>query len=526
MKKVTVKRCCSTLRILLVASSMAIAPAALAQMADKPAEPPADAPSAEDASATTIPQADIERSNNEASAKLSVLEAQIEGLQAQLTEMKVQLSKATPSWKGAPTFADADAGFTFKPKGVVQFDAGYVSLPSNVAGTVGPVFGGFGASGVNTNNLGFGNRARRIIFGAEGSIPGGFGYKAELELSQGSVNYEDVVLTYQGKGSPLLVTIGYQYPLQSLEQMTSNRFTSFLERAGMVDAFGYGRRLGASLAYIDPNGKFTLTGGLYGEDIANTNVARTGWQASFRGTYSPFIGNAQGHFGLNFQHRVQPRDAQNVRYRQRPYTQVTDQRFIDTGRIAADGDDILGIEAAVVYKSFHFAGEAQKAWVRAVNDPTTVFGVNNGTGGASAFLNNDPSFLSAYGEVGYFLTGETRGYKGGKWDRTKVLHPFDKGGWGAVQLNARLDYTNLQDVVGTGAITTSSLNYVNGGKQLGYEASLIWLPTDYVKFVAQYAHITVTGGPGATAAFSVAQPNFYDNKYSTDAFTMRAQLDF
>jgi phosphate-selective porin OprO and OprP len=513
-------------RILLCASAMGITPSAFAQVAEKEAEPPADAPSPEDAAATKIPQADIDRSSNEANAKLAVLQAQIEGLQAQLTELKAQMGKATPSWKGAPTFADADAGFTFKPKGVVQFDAGYVSLQSNVPGTVGPVFGAFGASGVNTNNLGFGHRARRTIFGAEGTIPGGFGYKAELELSQGSVNYEDVLLTYQRSGSPLQVTVGYHYPLQSLEQLTSNRFTSFLERAGMVDAFGYGRRLGASLAYLDPNGKFTLTGGLFGEDIANTNIARTGWQASFRGTYSPFIGNAQGHFGLNFQHRVQPRDAQNVRYRQRPYTQVTDQRFIDTGRIAADGDDILGGEAAIVYRSFHFAGEAQKLWVRGHNNPARVFGPNNATGGASAFLANDPSFFSAYGEFGYFFTGETRGYKGGKWDRTKVLHPFDKGGWGALQLNARLDYTNLQQTVGTGAITTSSLNFVNGGKQLGYEASLIWLPTDFVKFMAQYAHINVTGGPGATAAFSAAQPNFFDNRYSTNAFTMRAQLDF
>jgi phosphate-selective porin OprO/OprP len=164
--------------------------------------------------------------------------------------------------------------------------------------------------------------------------------------------------------------------------------------------------------------------------------------------------------------------------------------------------------------------------VRGVNNPAQVFGINRGTGGASAFLTSDPSFFSGYAEIGYFLTGETRGYKGGKWDRTKVLHPFDKGGWGAIQLNARADYTDLQDSVGAGAITPGSLNFANGGKQLGLEASLIWLPTDYLKFITQYSHIRVTGGPGATAAFSAVQPNFYDNQYATDAVTMRAQLDF
>ena len=46
-----------------------------------------------------------------------------------------------------------------------------------------------------------------------------------------------------------------------------------------------------------------------------------------------------------------------------------------------------------------------------------------------------------------YLTGETRGYKGGKLDRTKVLQPFDQGGWGAFQLNGRVDYLDLSDRV-------------------------------------------------------------------------------
>ena len=48
----------------------------------------------------------------------------------------------------------------------------------------------------------------------------------------------------------------------------------------------------------------------------------------------------------------------------------------------------------------------------------------------------NPSFWGGYIEAGYFLTGETRGYKNGTWDRTKVLKPFSKGGSGAFQINA------------------------------------------------------------------------------------------
>ncbi len=465
---------------------------------------------------------------------VAALRAEVKALRAEVAEMKAAQGKAqtaspaspaaVPSWKGAPQFEDKDKGFTFKPKGTIQIDAGYVSIPGNANGAVGPVTSAYGASGVNSNNLGFNSRLRRAIVGAEGSLPGGFGYNFEFELSQAGVNYEDVVLTYQRKGSPVQLKLGYQFPLSSLEQMTSGRFTSFMERAGNTDAFGYTRRLGLSATYIKAD--ISLSGGLFSEDIANTNFNRTGWQASGRAIWAPKLADAQLHIGLNAQHRVSPRDAQSVRYRQRPYTQNTDQRFLDTGRIAADGDDIVGIEIAGTQKSFHFAGEAQKLWVRGYNNPLTTFGPNNGTGGASAFLANDPSFFSGYGEIGVFLTGETRGYKGGRWDRTKVLHPFDKGGWGAFQINARADYTDLQDRVGAGSIAPSSLNYVNGGKQTGYGVSLVWLPMDYVKFAAQLTHVRVTGGPAALTPFSTSTSAFNFKDYATDVFAMRAQVDF
>jgi len=490
---------------LLATSTLALAPAFAQEQA---------APAAEEAAPTP----------EETAAQTAFLAAQVESLQQQIEALKKQMTTAAPSWKGAPQWSDSGSGWSFKPKGVLQFDAGYVSIPGKLTNStaVGTSVAGSGA--IVTNNLGWNMRARRLIFGAEGSIPGGFGYKMEFELSQSTVSYEDLVLTYQKPGSPLLMTVGYHYPLSSLELLTSNRFTSFMERAAMNDAFGYGRRLGGSVAYLDPAGLFTLTGGVWGADIADsTNFNRNNWQASVRGTYSPVIAGVQGHLGVQFQHRVTASDTRSVRYRSRPFTQTTDQRFIDTGRIAAKGDDILGVELAGIFKSFHFASEAQKVWVRGID--TNAFGPNNGTGGSAIFPANDPDFLSAYAEVGYFLTGETRGYKGGKWDRTKVLNPVEKGGIGAIQINARLDYTDLGDRVAPGNIV-SGTTYVNGGKMTGYQASLIWFPTDYVKFMLQYSRAHVEGGTAAVAPFTTSTKPFFDRPYNIDQAGLRAQLDF
>ncbi len=525
-------------RLLLAGSAVVTAGAAAAQTsAQGSANPPAPAqtdaqvaPGAGDQTAPDPSDAAADAairaagSGDDASAKIELLTAQVEALQEQLQAVKASMVKATPSWKGGPLYEDKDAGFSFKPKGLLQFDAGYVGFPGGrqLNGTVG---------GLNYNNLGFNTRARRLVLGAEGTLPGGFGYNVEFNLAQGTVDYEDIVLTYQRKNSPLRVTIGNFYPMSSLETMTSSRLTSFLERASFTDAFNYNRRLGVSLSLVDPkNDRYTLTGGVFSQPINDASFNRTGWEAGVRGTFSPKLGDTLVHLGASYHHRVNNRDVQGTQYRSRPLTQITDQRFVDTGVIAADGDDSAGVELGVIHKSLHFAAEAQKLWVRGYNPTQVITAPNNAFAGTR--FNGDPSFTGGYAELGYYLTGETRGYKGGKWDRTKVLHPFDQGGWGAVQVNGRVDYVNLRDrVSGT---TVAAPDYVNGGKQIGYQLSLIWNPMDYLRFMAQYGHVDVTGGPrGAVSTATVpglfpvgtATPS-NSRKFGVDTAGVRAQVDF
>jgi phosphate-selective porin OprO/OprP len=475
--------------------------------------------------AESLPPADVAAEVAAMREEIAALRAEVADLKAERqsaaaapssqTAAPAQIASAAPSWKGAPEFEDKKTGFRFKPKALVQFDAGFVGTPGpEQAGTVG---------GLNYNNLGWNSRARRLVIGAEGTLPGGFGYNVEFNLAQGAVDYEDIVLTYQRPKSPLRVTIGNFYPLSSLETMTSSRLTSFLERAAFTDAFNYNRRLGVAVALLDPDAdRYTLTAGVFGQEINNSNFNRTGWQASLRGTFAPTLGDTRLHLGANFQHRVAQRDAQNVQYRSRPFTQVTDQRFVDTGLVAADGDDIAGLELGAIMKSFHVAAEAQQVWVRGYR-PGRTFGANNGAAGGLFYAGN-PNFRSAYAEAGYFFTGESRGYKNGRWDRAKVLHPFSDGGWGALQLNARLDWLDLSDRVGGGTLTAP--DYVNGGRQLGYELSLIWNPVDYVRFQAQYARADFRGGPrSATVAPGSSEP-INLRSFGVDTLALRAQVEF
>jgi phosphate-selective porin OprO/OprP len=533
---------------LLVGSASIIVVPAYAQDPAPQEQPAPTEPDQSDAEAdATIANA---QAVDDAQAKIELLQAQVEALQTSIEQVKASMVKATPTWKGGPQFDDKEGGWSFKPKGLIQFDAGYTGFPrgdekrGQILGIL-PNGSQATSAGLDYRNLGWNSRARRLTIGADGTIPGGFRYSAEFNFAQGSVDYEDIWLAYDVKNSPITLQVGYFYPFSSLETMTSSKYTSYLERASIHDAFNYNRRLGVAFLANDKKAdSWLFQAGIFNDVLNNTSNTRTAWQASARGVYSPQLGDVRLHLGANFQHRENTREALGQQYRSRPLTQLTDQRFIDTGTIASKGDDIAGVELAAIYKSFHFAGEAQKVWVRGAMDAAEIARRNaeldNNDIPSGTAYNDNPSFWSVYGELGYYLTGETRCYKGGSFCRVKVLHPFNNGGWGAFQINGRIDYVDLSDRVDGSSSSVAAPFFVNGGKQTAYELSVIWNPTDYVRLMAQYGHLHVKGGPRASVdavadPTTSAQLGMFDfgtttiptgRTYGLDTFAMRAQVDF
>ena len=530
---------------LLAGSAIAYSAPAFAQEPLPEAQQvPAEPDQSDEAADAAIAQAALV---DDAQAKIELMQAQIEALQESIDAMKTQMTKATPSWKGMPQWEDKDDGWSFKPRGRIQWDAGYVSNPDDDPN-----------GSLITRNLGFNTRARRIRLGAEGTIPGGFGYKFEMDFANAATGFGDVVLTYAPKDRPFNLTIGNHETLNGLEQITSSRFVSFIERAAFDDAFANTRRIGLSGGYTNKAGTFRWNAGLFAAHSIDSTLDNEGWIAATRAVYSPLMGGNQLHFGANFQHRKfqsnnagttasasgQPSTNQLARYRARPFSQLTDVRFVDTGNFAAKSDDIFGLEFAGIFKSLHVAAEGQYLRSNAYGSGDTLNNIS-GSNTINLFPGNlttvlvpdgNPSFWGGYLEAGYFITGETRGYKNGLWDRTKVLKPFSKGGWGALQVNGRVDYLDLDSSklhqafnnnFDTGVFAPSN-NFTRGGKQLGLLASAIWIPEDYVRFLFQYSHAFITGGPFAdeVEGVSTSNPDAADEKYGVDVFMTRAQIDF
>jgi phosphate-selective porin OprO/OprP len=387
-------------------------------------------------------------------------------------ETRTAETSATPpaiavEWKGAPEISGED-GWSVKPRGRIQYDVGHVGRPA----------------GIDDEGLGFSNEFRRVRIGLQGSMPGGFGYRIEVDFADDDIDLNDAYLSYET--GAFGIGAGQRNNFQSLEELTSSLDISFLERAAFTDAFGFERRLGLWTEYqagdvLAQGGVFTDNAGDLGDD-RNENIGVSG-----RLVFMPSFGGTQLHLGASAHWRDLGFTDPALRFRQRPFVHTTNTRFIDTGAFLVDSEHRYGVEAAMIAGRLHAAAEAH--WQN-VHRPTSPH----------------PTFFGGYGEIGYFLTDHRRGYRGGEFKAPKVANGFDAGGAGAVQIVARYDYLDLND------------SGFSGGTQDGYALGISWWPAQYVRLMLNYARLEYE---------DAAIPTFTLNpSYGVDVVGGRFQISF
>lgn len=374
------------------------------------------------------------------------------------------------AWKGAPEFK-GENGWSFKPRGRIQLDLGVIDGPS-------------GLTSAQQAHLGTSVEFRRIYLGFDGTMPGGFGYRAEINVADSTVAINDMYLTYKPTKNLTLIA-GNQKPNSGLEEMTSDLFLPFLERSSFSQAFGFERRVGLNAQYVGKGLVAQL--GVFADDPSTLgNDSDKSWSVDGRVVAMPRIAGGTLHLGASAHLRELGDSIPTVSYQVRPFDHATDLRFLSAGVTNATRETGLGLEAAYVHGRFHATAESFWQTVR-----RTGF--------------KDPTFNGGYAEVGYILTDDETAYKDGVYERIKPRHGIDKGGLGAVQVNARYDWLDLTKAG------------VVGGRQQTAGVSAIWIPMDYVRFMIDYGHGWVKDSPITANGRSA---------YGFDAMGMRAQLDF
>lgn len=351
-------------------------------------------------------------------ARIDTLENELRELRAQMQQRDAKLAEledATTGLGELPIFdskklmiSSRDGNWSIRFGGRVQVD-GFLAEAKR-------------AGGVETS--GGGAEFRRLRFFAEGLVAGDWEYKLQVDFAGDAVSVKDAYIATNIGGFD--ATFGNQKEPMGLEELTSSKYITFMERSLVNEAFAPGRNLGASLSTGGNN--YSAAVGFFTDGIDNgSDTTTTDWATTGRVTYAPIAEKTEVvHLGLSASYRGFD-DNSGPRIRLRNFHNGT--RYVDSGVFAAEGQFTIGAEAAAVFGPFSIQGEYYDSSIE-------------GNGAAARDTDYDGWYLM----TSYFLTGESRAYKasGGKFDRVKSE--------GAIELAARYEQIDMEDTgFGAGA---------------------------------------------------------------------------
>ena len=355
-------------------------------------------------------------------ARNAQLEQQAELNEGRLETVETRAAKAAQfSW--APTIADTTGSFTFKPRGVIEADGAAFFERQG---------------GYDFNN---GTALRRARIGLEGTAFKWFNYRIEVDFAGNAVNITDAYLQYT-KIPKVVLTLGQHKAPFGLESNNSDNYNTFMERGMFTNAFGNAgaeRRIGLSAAWA-PRETVNIAAGVFGdnESISRssgapvTNTPDESWGVNGRATWEPLFQPGKIiHLGLSGYYRtaLKSGDVEDaVRLSDRPNIRVDNGNIADSGVIPFTRSlRYGGVEAAAVFGPFTLAGEAGRLWLDRTNG-----------------LPNE-HFTGFYGYASWFVTGETRPFKGGNFDRVRPFTELGKDGLGAFEVALRYDKIDLSN---------------------------------------------------------------------------------
>jgi phosphate-selective porin OprO/OprP len=487
------------------------------------------------------------------------MQATIQALQKQVQDAKAQAAAANATaasagggdldlkvkWKGAPELSSADGKFSFKVRGRLQTDYNAIDQDFDITGR----------PDVSAAEI------RRARLGVEGVVFYNVAYKFEVDFANDVTAIKDAYIEYNGLADGLSLRAGNFKTPNSIDEMTSSRFLTFLERAAFVEAWGLDRQIGAGVIYAQDH--FTLSAGIFGpepfEDELFLDDVKTG---AARLTVAPINREVNGvhqvlHLGASWRGRNGSEDRRSAsgaaitnpfndeffRYRARGADLHLADRFVSTPQVF-DEDQFWGVEGAAIWGPVHVVGEYTQLEGTIARDrfpgnsaaipPVPPLICCNG---------KDPTYDGWYIEAGWFLTGETRSYKEGEFGRIKVKNPVlgggKGGGWGAWQIAGRYDVIDLTDQATTiqgNPISgpplnpfpqSLSVNCTQCGEQKTWEVVLNWWLNDYTGLQFQYSQSDIGGGPQLfTNASGVVASANVNNNAKIEGFGTRLRFDW
>lgn len=365
-------------------------------------------------------------------------------------------------WSNGFKLKSPDGATSFKFGGRIMNDFAFYSADDELEAVVGPL------------EEGAEFRRARLFF--SGEIDERVEFKAQYDFAGGA----EVKDLYVGLVNlPVIggVRVGHYKEPFSLEEITSSKYITFMERALPIEAFSPGRNTGVMVHRGEE--RYTWAAGLF-RDADDFGDAAERDEVNLTGRVTGLPWYADGgsrllHLGLSVSDR-EPTD-DSIRFRSRPESHLA-PRLVDTSSFAGDGVTLVDFEGALVYGPFSAQAESIQASADRLGGP-------------------DADFDSFYVFGSWFLTGEHRPYKtsAGAFDRIKPRRPLGEGP-GAWEVAVRYSTVDLDDAG------------IRGGELDDVTLGLNWYPYPNVRWMLNYVMADLDGaGEG-------------------DAVQMRFQIDF
>ncbi len=333
-----------------------------------------------------------------------------------------------------------------------------------------------------TGEWGDGIEFRRARLFTKGSIYDSVGYKLQFDFAGGDADLKDAYLSFKKLLPFGTLKVGHFKEPFSLEELTSSKYITFMERALPVN-LAPSRNAGFQVSNHALDERMTWAGGVFWEtDGFGDSDMEEGQALTGRITALPIYqdeGARLLHLGLSGSYR----SPDSVSYRVRPEMHQGEKFNLGSLR-ATDEVWLVGAEAALVQGPFSLQGEL-------------ITSSADGRGSA------DLDLTGFYVFAGYFLTGEHRPYKtsSGSFSRVKPHNNFDgNGNWGAWEVAAR--YSQLSSDPDSGPEPEIS----------DITAGLNWYLNPNMRVMWNYVHSNFDNDDGVDDG--------------VDALMMRFQVDF
>lgn len=362
-------------------------------------------------------------------------------------------------WRNGLRLRRNDRRYNLHVGGLVQLDAAGFHLDDG--------FRQLGAGWDGNVDL---RRARLFV---QGMLARRFLLKIDYEASEGE--FRDIFVGLRGIPWLGIVQAGFLKEPFSLEQATSSRFNTFMERS-LANALAPRRNSGwlATNTLLDARlrweaGVFWVVDSL-SEIDSSTQGFDKDWDLTLRVTGLPIRREGGRQLlltGLSYSHRFA--DQESVIFSSQPESRLVDALVATPEIDSVASIDTFGLEVAWVDGPFHLQAE----FIRSVV-------------GRKDRL-PDYTAWGAYFQASHFLTGERRTYgrASGRWGRIVPKLPFDraKRQLGAIEIAARLSHLDLDD------------SDIRGGRQTNVTLGLNWYPLSNLRIAlnAIWGHVAGRG---------------------------------